>query len=108
VQLLKKLEAKGKKKKSGVEKFSLILGPWTRVARGHIFKQKIPIWVNLVLRWKMMVLFYGHSVYFVAIWCICMVICIFSLFWYIVRKNLATLPRTGPRTLRAKEVLLIW
>jgi hypothetical protein len=27
VQLLKKLEAKGKKKKSGVEKFSLILGP---------------------------------------------------------------------------------
>jgi hypothetical protein len=52
-----------------------------RVARWYIFKPKISIWVNFggywnerfwrVLEWKMLLyfgLFYGHLVYFVAIW----------------------------------------
>jgi hypothetical protein len=35
-----------------------------RVARWHIFKQKIPIWVNFgILKWEMLI-------YFIAIWSI--------------------------------------
>jgi hypothetical protein len=52
-----------------------------RVARWFVFKQKIQIWVNFVgaLEWKALVwflwsfgIFYGHLLYFMAIWFFCM------------------------------------
>jgi hypothetical protein len=69
----------------------------SRVARWHIFKPKIVIWVNFWrdLQWKMLVydmdiwyilgpfgIFCGHSVYFILVWHI------FSQFWYVVPRKI--------------------
>jgi hypothetical protein len=55
---------------------SLVFGDATKVARWYIFKPKLPIWVNfggscngrcLYTLWPFGI-FYGHLVYFTAIW----------------------------------------
>jgi hypothetical protein len=71
-----------------------------RVARWHIFKTKIPIWVKfwefcngrcLYILWPFC-LFQGHLVYFVVIWYILWSFGIFFPFWICcTKKNLATL-----------------
>jgi hypothetical protein len=78
----------------------------SRVARWHIFKTKIPIWVNFGGScngrcWYIICLFclfYGYLVNFVAIWYILWQFSIFKVIWYgsfplfgCTKKNLATL-----------------
>jgi hypothetical protein len=51
------------------QKQSIFLIVSTRVARWHVFKPKIQIWVNFGGPWfKKVVLFYDHLEYFTAIW----------------------------------------
>jgi hypothetical protein len=75
--------------------------PFTRVARWHIFKPKIPIWVNFGGSYNGRCLyiicpfglFYGYLVYFVALWYI---LWLFGIYFPVMvcctTKNLATLP----------------
>jgi hypothetical protein len=74
----------------------------TRVARWHIFKPKVPVWVNFGGPWNIkvgilcicpFVIYYGHLVDFMAMWYIGgNLVYIFSLvLLYCVEKNLATL-----------------
>jgi hypothetical protein len=70
-----------------------------RVARWHIFKPKLLIWVNFGWYCNGSIL-YGHSVYFTAIlyilWpfgilYVCVILCIFRVLECCTKKNLATL-----------------
>jgi hypothetical protein len=66
----------------------------TRVARWHIFKPKIPLWVNFGVscnerRWNILLpfgLFISHFVYFVAIFYGYLLN--FFTFWYIVPRKI--------------------
>jgi hypothetical protein len=71
-----------------------------RVARWYFFKPKILIWVNFGessngIFWYILLtrnLFYGHFIYFVAIWCILWLFGIlFPVLECCTKKNLATL-----------------
>jgi hypothetical protein len=60
----------------------------TRVARWHIFKPKISIWEILEgLAMEDVATFYGHLVYFTAIWYSLWPFDIFSPFWYFVPRK---------------------
>jgi hypothetical protein len=57
-----------------------------RVARGFVFKPKIPIWVNVggpYLQWKMLAELYGLLEYFTAIWYIIWPFGNIMVIWYI-------------------------
>jgi hypothetical protein len=78
----------------------------TRVARRFIFKPKIPICVKFGGRWNGKFyyivwpfgIFFGHLVYFMAVWYSLRSLGIFFLFWYVwTKKNLATLIETRRR-----------
>jgi hypothetical protein len=67
-----------------------------RVARWHIFKPKIPIWVNFggsrkgrcwYILWPIG-LFYVHLVYSVSIWYMLWLFGIFFPFWYVVPRKI--------------------
>jgi hypothetical protein len=67
-----------------------------RVVRWIVFKPKLPIWVNFIgscngsccyILWPFGI-FYGHLVYFVAIWCILLLFGIFFPFWYVVPRKI--------------------
>jgi hypothetical protein len=72
----------------------------SRVARWHIFQTKIPVWVNFggsckgrcwYILWSFS-LFYGHLLYFVAIWKILRSFAIYSpVFVYCTKKNMANM-----------------
>jgi hypothetical protein len=57
-----------------------------RVARWYIFKPKLQIWLVLEegLVMEDVGLFYGHLVYFTAIWYILLTFGLFSAIWYIL------------------------
>jgi hypothetical protein len=82
----------------------------------HIFKPKIPIWINFwrVFQWMMMVyfmaiwyiilpfrIFCGNLVYFIFIWYI------FPILVCCTKKNLATLPRRRLPPFCEEEMLII-
>jgi hypothetical protein len=82
--------------------FGMSGGTWNRVARWHIFKPKVPIWVNFgwscngSIRFNSCPfdLFYNNLIYFMVIWYILWPFCKvhFSLFWYFcIKKNMTTL-----------------
>jgi hypothetical protein len=88
----------------------------TRVARWNIFKPKIPIWVNFggscngrcLKMLRPNGLFYGHLVYFVAIWYI---LWLFDIFFPVLvcrtRKNLATPWLTQPKVTWLKLTFIV-
>jgi hypothetical protein len=68
----------------------------TRVARWHIFKPKIQIWVNFggycngrfwYILWPFGQ-FSGHLIYFMAIWYIFPHLAYFSLFWFVAQRKI--------------------
>jgi hypothetical protein len=87
------------------------VGVETRVARWHIFKQKIPILGKFwrIFLWKMLAYFMAVWSIFVAIWSILLLLGLFYSYvhiWYIfailvccTKKNLATLDETNYRLL---------
>jgi hypothetical protein len=86
----------------------------TRVARRYFFKPKIPIWVNFGGPWNGKCwsilwpfgIYYGNSVYFMAIWWVSCNLVYFPLFWYIVSRKIWQ-PWTSNRPQNSIKLLLV-